>query len=139
MGIAGLALVAFANIAGAYAMPGTSSDSSITPTYAKPSFYDSGWNSDLWHNLAAPFVNFTDSLQTISKTGSNATTSVAIPNFSDVAPQIAHNGFEQFDAWLAGITGGFHIAGILTIFLELMSWLLGMVKSSVDWMLSWIR
>jgi hypothetical protein len=135
IGVIGLTSIASFGIACAYALPGTTG--TAEPTYAAPSFYYGGWNTS---TLLAPFQNFTQSLQSISNTNLNVTVpTTTMPNFSDAATQAAHGTFEQFDAWLAGATGGFHIAAILTVFLRLMSWLLGIVKGGIDWALSWIR
>jgi hypothetical protein len=136
IGTMGFALAAFSGVAHAYALPGTTSGTTA-PTYAAPSFYYGGWTTS---TLLAPFQNFTQSLQSIGNTNLRVTVPTAgMPNFPDVAAQTAHGAFEQFDAWLAGITGGFHIAVILTVFLQLMSWLLGIVKGGIDWALSWIH
>ena len=125
----------------AYALPGTSA-TATAPDYASSSFYFGTWSTGTWQNLSAPFLNFSQSLQAIGKTNLNVTIPVSVPtvpNVTDVAPQVAHNAFEQFDGWLAGMTGGFHIAAFLTVFLQIMSWLLGVVKGSVDWLLGWMR
>jgi hypothetical protein len=133
-----VSFVFFAGTAAAYALPGTAA-SQTGSTYATSSFYYGGWNSASWQGLSAPFLNFTRSLQSVNGTSLNFVVSTtSVPNFSDTATQAAHGAFEQFDGWLAGIIG-FHVSQILVVFLQLMSWILGLVKGTIDWMLSWIR
>lgn len=134
--IVGFALSA--GTAAAYALP----DTAVSPTgsaYATSSFYYGGWNGASWQSLSAPFLDFTRSLQSVNGTNLNfSIPTTTVPDFSDTATQAAHGAFEQFDGWLAGIIG-FHINQILVVFLQLMSWILGLVEGTVNWMLSWIR
>jgi hypothetical protein len=135
-GIVGFATIAFFGLARAhaYALPGTTG---ATPMNATASFnYGGWWESSTWQNLAAPFQNFTHSLQSIGTINLGITSTMSV--FSDTASQSAHGVFEQFDSWLAGIIG-FHINQIITVALQLISWLLGIVKNGIDWALSWIH
>jgi hypothetical protein len=133
LAIIALVTVILFDVAYAYALPGTA-----TAVEASSSGSNSG--AGIWSgsNVATPFENFWNSLVSVGGTNFNVAPA-AVPNFSNMAADSAHGAFEQFDAWLAGITGGFHISSLLTLLLSLFSWLLGFVKGIIDWLLSWIH
>ncbi len=100
-------------------------------------------NTFNFNSLIVPFQNFiqsfegsANSIKTPSIPGSfNMPPSVSIP----AVPQgsftnMIQNWFQQFDAWLYGIAG-FHISGLFVAILSILSWLLGIVKGAVDWLL----
>ena len=45
------------------------------------------------------------------------------------------NAFGWFDNWLYGIAG-FHVSNFFTAILNIFSWVLGVVKGGVDWLLA---
>ena len=123
--IAVIGCVAFALTAHAYPLPGSGSVSASVPTVA---------SSDLWSSIAAPFENFAGSLQSVGNPTANlpsSSTSTPVPE--NVTTGI-RDAFRSFDAWLYGIAG-FHILAIVTVFLDILSWILGFVKHIVDWAL----
>ena len=87
-------------------------------------------------DLFAPFQNF---IKSINSVGTNAV-EVNVPSVPQNNPLAAgaenwlQSQFRQFDDWLYGIAG-FHISGFFVAILNILSWLLGIVKSVVDWLL----
>lgn len=125
--ISGVAFFLFSRIpAGAYSLYGTSS----APAQ------NAGGTTDGLGNLFAPFQNFINSVNSV---GTNAV-QVNVPyipqnNVLTAATESwLQNLFQQFDNWLYGIAG-FHISGFFMAILNIFSWLLGIVKSAVDWLL----
>jgi hypothetical protein len=89
------------------------------------------------------FGNILTSLQNfLQGIGFNSVPIGTFPQPSGI-PSMSSSGFwstsvqgalQWFDAWLYGIAG-FHIIGLLTAILSIFSWLLGIVKGAVDWLL----
>jgi hypothetical protein len=86
------------------------------------------------NGILAPFENFFNSMNSVSITGQSTTavTRSAPPN--SIVTNGVRSGFQRFDAWRYGIAG-FHISGIFITSLSMFSWLLGVVKGGVDWLL----
>jgi len=108
----------------AYALPGTSP---AEPAPVAVPAFDFGSS---FQNLLSPFNNF---IQSMRATGDQ---SVSLPvsqnNFGMNAPE---NIFRQFDDWVYA-TVGFRPSEALHIFLNIFSWVLGVLKQLVDWLLS---
>lgn len=91
-------------------------------------------------NLLAPFQNFINSINSVGNTSSLTIPSIgptSIPTNGMVASGV-QSAFQWFDNWLYGIAG-FHIGGLLVAILNVFSWLLGIVKGAVDWILGLIH
>ncbi len=88
-------------------------------------------------NLAAPFENFFRSINNVGSVNVPTTptqTNLSAPHGSDWITAWFKNEFDQFDNWLYGVAG-FHISGFFLAILGIFSWILGLVKSGVDWVL----
>lgn len=87
-------------------------------------------------NLTAPFQNFIQSIGNIGTQSKINVPPVNVPAMpqNGASANWFQNAFQQFDAWLYGIAG-FHISGLFVAILNIFSWLLGIVKGSVDWLL----
>ena len=72
--------------------------------------------------LLAPFQNFIHSINSIGATSA--------PNLTGPSSN-TRGAFQRFDDWLYGVAG-FHISNFLNAFLNIFSWMLGVVKSGVD-------
>lgn len=92
-----------------------------------------------------PFIpsigSFNSFIQSINNIGAQSGISLPPVNVPSMPQNGAQNGaatnwfqntFQQFDAWLYGVAG-FHAI------LNILSWLLGIVKSGVDWVLGVIH
>ena len=91
--------------------------------------------------LGDPFLPFENFIHSLGSVGPNA---IWTTGGSPAAPlggmfsNIIHNALVQFDAWLFGIAG-FHILDLGTAILSILSWLLGLIKGWVDWLLRLIH
>lgn len=88
------------------------------------------------NDIFAPFGNFIKNINSVSITVPPVGVP-PIPQNSTITDDI-RNAFQQFDAWLYGIAG-FHISGLLTAILNIFSWLLGILKDGIDWLLGVIH
>lgn len=133
--ISGVVFFIFSYIpAGAYSIYGTSSSAPSAPAQ------NAGGTTDGLGNLFAPFQSFINSINSV---GTNAV-QVSAPSTPQSVPQnnavtvgtenLLQNLFQQFDNWLYGIAG-FHISGFFLAILNIFSWLLGVVKGAIDWLL----
>jgi len=93
----------------------------------------SGSGPDLG-SFTAPFENFFRSINNVGSVNISIPQQVGGSSGSLLVTGI-QNAFGQFDNWLYGIAG-FHISGFFTAILSIFSWLLGLVKGIVDWLLS---
>jgi hypothetical protein len=125
-----LFLFALSNTTFAYAISG---GSSITPTPSIPAnpTINLNWN-DVFNNLSSPFQNFSHSLQSAANT--------PISDFSFSTSSIpenisagAQNLWDRFDAWLFGIIG-FHVSSFFGFMLQILEWMLGLVKAAIGWL-----
>jgi hypothetical protein len=95
-------------------------------------------------DLFAPFQSFIHSINSIGNAAPSSNIQpttvpafVSVPVNNGVISAI-QGAFQQFDNWLYGIVG-FHIGGLLVAILNIFSWLLGIVKGAVDWILGLIH
>lgn len=100
---------------------------------AQPVFAYSTYGGNPPADLLSPFKNFINSINSVGTTAIRIGTPapVVLPPAVQAGAQ---NAFQRFDAWLFGIVG-FHISGFLAAILGIFSWILGVVKSVVDWLL----
>jgi len=91
-------------------------------------------------SLTAPLDNFLQSINNIGATNpsvpENSFTPPTAPN-GMVTTEIENN-LQKFDTWLYGIAG-FHILTVFVVILNVLSWLLGIVKGGVDWLIGLLR
>ncbi len=119
---------------GTPAAPGASgAGSGAASLPAIPAIQNGGLNS-----LFAPFENFFQSMTSMAgSTGGQGLGSGSLPASVTNNPAV-NNGvrgaLQGFDEWLYGLAG-FHILGLFAALLNILAWILGLVKSIVDWLL----
>ncbi len=92
-------------------------------------------------SLIAPFESFIKSITSIGSVKGPFLTPINVPSMPTGNSMITTGieaAFQSFDNWLYGVVG-FHIGGIFLAVLGVFSWVLGTVKSAVDWLLRLLR
>jgi hypothetical protein len=112
----------------AYAYAAPSGSNTQAPTL--PSVQSAAqWNwAGIWQNVSG-YVG------TVTKGSVSVPTSLPVPQG---VSGWATEQFNSFDAWLYGVAG-FHISAFFIFILNILSWILGIAKSIVDGLLSWLH
>ncbi len=84
--------------------------------------------------LFSPFQNFFRSINSVGKSRVRIGGQPSVRQ-NNVLMSGFQGAFERFDSWLNGIIG-FRVSGLFVAILNILSWLLGLVKHGVDWLLS---
>lgn len=91
--------------------------------------------------ITAPFEDFYHSINSVGNILPGSTTPqmrLSIPTTNGFVTTNVQDALSQFDNWLYGIAG-FHVLELFTAILSVLSWLLGIVKGGVDWLLGWAQ